>query len=645
MPLTLPPAPPPAEIRPFTASELKNEILFAAGLNDPLAAQPANQLSLPADGSQAGEKINLSADAQDYAPEQDKFNASGHVRMDFRNSVLFADQLQVDLKTRIAIATGNIKLIRGIQQINGERVEYNFALNEGVLYKASGLINTKPPQRDRPLPDTAALLDQPIGYGGSQKGKILRFRADTISFNAQGWTGENVRITNDPFDPPEVELLSQKAVATTQADGTTLLETTANTLQLDQAINLPAPGLTRVIGDDEDETPWVIGYDSLDRGGLYYQQNFRWRLPDKAAFRILPRFFLQRIFNGNTAPAGYSFNNLATQAQAPDTGSAGENFGLGLQYQTAPGRPQRTSFFADWNGLSFEDLGRRIRLRAEQKYTFEDASLTVSYAYRERVFNGIFGIQPISQRWEASLNSRLFAIDPGTNLNIATSVSLFQAPSDRGDLGLAQGPSTTPEITLGRFQVYASVTRGITLLQADPTPATQEFLRYSPYPITPNLGIYPRLTGVFSAYSSGDSQASLEAGVYVTASVGQFARDLIDFTQVSFYFGNTIFSGQSPFLFDRIRTSQFASASILQQIFGPLRIGYTASWDLSSGQQVDRRFTIQIDRRTYGFSFSYSPVQQTGLLEFRLDDFNWAVDQVGRPYPPEVRNGVSSPVK
>ncbi|WP_218079930.1 DUF3769 domain-containing protein [Anthocerotibacter panamensis] len=649
MPVPLPPSNPPAEIRPIAASELKADRQDAAGLKGETADLQQRDQWIPVGGEVLGDQVRLQADTQQYSLDQDSFVARGNVRMDFRDSYLTADELRVDLKKRIAVAAGNIRLVRGVQEVTGERLEYNFVLEEGSLYQARGVLNTKTFNRTpviQPLPnDPVSALDDPqVRPTATQKGGILRFRAERITFSPKGWEGEGVRVTNDPFDPPELELSAQRAVVARKPDGSERLDTGPGFLIFDQFNYLPLPSFGTRLGTGEDVLPLTVGYDAQDKSGFFYQQNLNFLQGDGSTIQVQPRFFLQRSLSladrGNNE--GFSAGGFAQRALPEDRSTFGENFGLGLQYKSAPNPRQQTNLFAEINGLNFDDLGKRIRIRAEQRYTLENnATLGFTYAYRERTFNGIFGNQPVSQRFEVALNSAQIDLDNNTRLSYTLGLGLIQAPSDRSTLSLSIGPSSSPEAVLGRLQVGVAVDRRIPLYEAQQTPATREFLRYSARPVTPNVSLLLGATGVASAYTSGDVQNSLEGSIGIRGTLGQFAKDTLDFTQFGLSYSNSFLGGASPFIFDRLATPQRISANILQQVWGPIRAGLETTWDVGTGREIDRWYVLRYDRRTYGIGISYSPVQRAGIFEFRIDDFNWGTDPEGRPTgPAPVSNGL-----
>ena len=86
-----------------------------------------------------------------------------------------------------------------------------------------------------------------IGVGRSlglpqQGGTVnrLRFEADRLDLTADGgWEATELRLTNDPFSPPELELRADRAVLTRLSPFQDELITTNPRLVLDQNFSLP----------------------------------------------------------------------------------------------------------------------------------------------------------------------------------------------------------------------------------------------------------------------------------------------------------------------------------------------------------------------------------------------------------------------
>ena len=187
--------------------------------------------------------IELTSVRQEYDAQRQIVTAEGKVELRVQGAVLTADRLQVNLQNLIGVGEGNVVITRGQQVLRGERLTYNFVQNSGEIFKARGDIYLPATKTDfsgtlptdltlggvaQQPPDQRQSLDQPLGQvtsvGGigiragpgrfvnpaqqvQQSGSIrrLRFQAEHINFYPGGWQATNLRITNDPFSPPELE--------------------------------------------------------------------------------------------------------------------------------------------------------------------------------------------------------------------------------------------------------------------------------------------------------------------------------------------------------------------------------------------------------------------------------------------------------
>ena len=197
--------------------------------------------------------VELNATQQEFNNNTQVITATGKVVLRFNKAILKADKLRVNLKTKIAIAEGNVTLIRGQQVLYGNQFEYNFEDDKGNIASARGDIyqptlvqdlnvgakaKTSTPAGERKFPDPVLSdrlrNDQPItsiqntGTTGvvigndrdienqptlKPKGTINRFRfqADKVDFVGDRIAAEKIRLTNDPFSPPELQIKADRA--------------------------------------------------------------------------------------------------------------------------------------------------------------------------------------------------------------------------------------------------------------------------------------------------------------------------------------------------------------------------------------------------------------------------------------------------
>ena len=82
--------------------------------------------------------IELNAEQQEFNNNTQIITANGKVVVRFNRAVLQADRLRVNLKTKIAIAEGNVSLVRGKQILYGTQFQYNFEDDRGSIVEARG---------------------------------------------------------------------------------------------------------------------------------------------------------------------------------------------------------------------------------------------------------------------------------------------------------------------------------------------------------------------------------------------------------------------------------------------------------------------------------------------------------------------------
>ena len=76
-------------------------------------------------------------------------------------------------------------------------------------------------------------------------------------------------------------------------------------------------------------------------------------------------------------------------------------------------------------------------------------------------------------------------------------------------------------------------------------------------------------------------------------------------------------------MFDRVADARSLTAGIVQQIYGPIRLGIQQSWSLDSGNLYDSVYSLEYARRTYAVVIRYNPNQGLGEFLIRISDFNW----------------------
>lgn len=611
-------------------------------------SQPSGQTS-PANTPPASPRIvEITSDRQEYDEQRQVVTAIGNVVVRFDGAVVDADRVQVNLNNLIAVGEGNVALTRGEQVLRGQRFTYNVVQDSGELQNGSGEIFIPSAGQDlsflptdvtaggvpaRPLSDRIR-QNQPrqasspgglnVNIAGSanvrnlpqppQGGQVrrVRFEAERVDFYPRGWVAQDVRLTNDPFSPPELEIRADTVTLTREAPLVDRIKTERQRLVFDQGFSVPIPKDEQVIDRREREvTPGLfsIGYDGDQRGGLFIERSFKPINTEGATFSLTPQLFVQKAVQSGTGNIAsiFGLKSRLNATLSPRT--------------TLQGSGLLTSF--DLGDIE-DNLRASLRLRQFLGDENRPHTLALEYSYRDRLYNGTLGFQTVQSSFGGIITSPIIPLgNSGLNLSYQAGAQFINADTDRQDL--LEPIRTNNRISLSRLQASAALDGGILLWQGKGLPATPtEGLRYTANPVVPYLRAFGGLRGTTSYYSNGDSQNTLFATVGLEGQFGHFSKPFLDYTAFNISYSQGLNSGLSPFLFDRSVDNKVLSAGITQQLYGPFRVGFQTSINLDTGERSSTDYVLEYSRRTYGITIRYNPVLELGGISFRISDFNWS---------------------
>lgn len=608
-------------------------------------------------------QLRLSADFQEYDPVAQVITARGNVVLRLNDAIIETSELWLNLVNRYVLADGEVLLTRGAQIVRGDRAEYNFIQQAGVVSGAVGTLFLPDVGEDlsNPLegssPATRRAYD-PLSRGGLEvdsDGSVriatsdstrptgssdsdsnlrqLRFETDALTFDVEGWRASEVRITNDPFSPPELEVRAERLLLRNVSPTQDELLLKNPRLVFDDGLSIPLLRrrilLSRgggVASDDLNPVPVSVGIDGSDRGGFYVGRKVPLIRTDKTRFSITPQFFAARAFSD--------------QSDTPfDLG----NFGLtaDLSSQLTPTTRLRGS--ADLNSFNLNEITEKLRTSIRAEQALGDHRLTLQYSYRERLFNGTLGFRDVQSSLGAVLLSPEIRLgENGPELTYQASAQLINAESDRPEL-----TSDSGRATLGRFQASAALRKDFNLWRGQPKAATQnEGLRYTPEPVVPSLDLITGLRATGTYYSSGDFQDNLVAEIGVEGQFGHLVRNFGDYTRFKAGYSQSFIGGaDSPFLFDREVDRNILTLGVAQQVYGPFIAGLETQVSLNENRAISTIYSLEYTRRTYGILLLYDTAQNTGSVGFRLSNFSWVGDTnpFDSPRVRRVRGGVIEP--
>ena len=615
------------------------------------------------------ETIEVIADRQEYDRDRGVITARGNVVMRFAQSVMTSDTIEINLNNRLAVAAGNVVLKRGNQVLRGSRFEYNLVADRGTIFEAGGEIDRSSLERDtdfkqrlsdgtifdralsdrlidnQPLTDVEATEGLGVGLGsrgidlvgedniGSGSGiERLRFEADRLDFETSDWTAVNLRLTNDPFSPPELELRADTARFQQLGSAGSKLVTTDSSLVIDDRFKVPLL-VSAFVFDNRPSRPGLfnIAFDGDERGGLYIERTWDAIDSNRFSWSFTPQYFIQRAF----IPDTFGFSD-------DDEGGVFDSSAFGLVSNIRADLGGRTNLNGSFSltDLDLDDYEDNLRGKIElvnQLGSLENPwRLGLEYNYRDRLFNGSLGFQTVRESVGAVVSSPNIKLgNTGISLNIQGSIKNVNDDTDRDEL--LEADRDNDRINLTRYQTAAFLEKDFSLWQGKPLPGTKEQgLRYTPVPVVPYLDLFTNISGVGSFYSNGDSQPSLEGTIGIEGQLGHFSRDWLDYTGFKLSYSQNLRGDESPFLFDRLVDRQTLSVSLTQQIYGPIRVGYQTAIDLREGDTISSDYIVDYSRRTHSISLRYNPVLEIGSISLQISDFNWQ----GNPEPFE-ENGIT----
>jgi hypothetical protein len=605
--------------------------------------------------------VEVVANQQEFDDKKQVISARGNVVMQFAQARLTADRLQVNLVDRVAVAQGNVVLTRGEQVIRGDRFEYYFVQDRGTVANASGEVYqpsvSSDISPDSPISESTGIMpgenlsdrlsaNQPLqrvttaqgyqfvagsnrdfnllsGRGGvvnPESGGIvnrLRFEAERLDFEGTTWTATELRLTNDPFSPPELEVRADSAKFQQVAPQVNRLTTQRSRVIFDQTARIPLVFANNLTFDRRPQQPGLFrfAFDGDERGGLFIERGFKIIDSDLISFELRPQYFLQRVISGNGDVLSPSVFGLDTRFNAvvdPRT-----NFSA------------RTSIFG-FDGENFdENIKARFTLARSLGDLKQPYNFKLEYGYRERLFNGSLGFQRVRSRFGVEISSPdMFIADTGIKFNFAGSLQNISAESDRREL--LEGDRENDRINLTRYLVSASLERNFPIWEGEALEPTRELgLRYTSTPVLPYVQLITGLQGTNSFYSNGDTQQFLRANIGIEGQFGYFSRSYLDYTGFRVEYSQGIVGKRSPFLFDRFVDESTISIGIVQQIYGPIRFGIQTSWNLEDSDEISTDYILEYSRRTHKVVLRYNPVLEVGSISFNISDFNWS----GNPEP------------
>ena len=473
-------------------------------------------------------------------------------------------------------------------------------------------------------------------------GQISRWRiqAATVQLTRDGWKADRMGFTNDPYTPAQTRLDAEDVVATQDASGDILIQTSRNRLIVEERFAVPVSRSQRIRKEEEVENRWVFGLDNDDRDGFYIGRDLKpIQLGDRFTLALQPQFLVQRSIDGET-DSYIAPGSSITSANVTQPTSLGDLFGLEAEL-TGKVLGWKTQLEADISTFNPSNFADGSRFWAQMKRGIGvpwigNVQARLFGAYRYRSWNGSLGETDVysalggflekkgSWNWGKLSNSYLWRVGVGS----------YQAES-----------FTSNNLSdLWRANAYGSLNSSYPLWKGKPAALSPEAAyRYSPVAIVPGLKLRTNLNSSVSVYGNGTQQSTLSFSGGPVLTLGTFSKPFFDYTELSLSGGGTLKSGASPFAFDEAIDLGTVGVGVVQQIAGPLVISAGVGLNVDPGSPyygdvIDSNIELRWQRRSYDFGFYFNPYEGIGGFRFRLNDFNFTGTGVPFvPYTPRNR--------
>ena len=462
-----------------------------------------------------------------------------------------------------------------------------------------------------------------------------RFQAATLALSPEGWRGDRVAFSNDPFTPAQSWVDAEAVEARIRANGDTVIQAKRNRLILEDRLPLPLQNNLVFKKKKDVDNRWVLASDGTDRNGFYIGHNFKpIKLGARTQLELQPQFMVQRALNGSTTsyvlpgqPAGNTPSSQPTRI--------GDLFGVVARLRgpllgfnsdiTLNASTLDPSNFAN-GSRSWGELNRPISLPLLGEIT------TRFYgAYRYRIWNGSLGEQDIYSAIGVSLEQNKALPNLG-----AISNSYYARIGYGTFSGNLFGSTTIASFS--RSSVFASLNSSLPIWTGQSLdPSLASTYPYSPVPVIPGLSLNTNLSMSLFNYSNGDVQNAYSISGGPTLTLGHFTKPFLDYTQITITGGGSRRTGQSPLSFDQLVDLGTIGVGLTQQLVGPLVFngGIGLNIDPNSpyyGNVTGSYVELRWQRRSYELGIYYSPYEQLGGIRVKLHDFNFG--GTGVPFVP-----------
>ena len=598
--------------------------------------------------------------------EGDIFYAEGNVVVKISNGIIQADKISYDQVNKIFIAENNITFNKGNQYIQAKYAQFNLKKNQGFITEVYGALDFANLQEDLNIAeennnfdfcdtDNFDLINSPseVSLLGSSNVRFRnnlgldsfnlnfskidkwRFKSDKIIIENKALKSELIYFTNDPFNEPQF-ILRSKNFSAEIINNKTQYKSKRTSIIFDNKLTLPIG--RRTIDNNSFDLRWGVGYESKDKDGFFVIRNFDpIKIADNIEVDFQPYFLLQRSLLGESnafrlKDSSVLSDNHKIDIQPLDYFALSKKvngkligWDLNLNTHLKTINPER---FYDAFSYDLNLIRNLYKTDFKQNNISNRCSDNKNLVEKNENFNIDFGIYSAFDKDNIykAFGSKLINSYKYSDKNLARNYFLTF------DVGTYQGESSSKEnnlTSLDRYGVNATFENDYLLTNKKNIlkNITKDY-NFSPEIINSGIKIKSKLGYGFFKYSNNSIQSVLSASIGPEFTYGNFKNKFFDYSVLSIMPEYISKSGRSPFKFDDFEESSRILFGIKQQIYGPLLLSFSTSYNVDNNSKdfgvfENKKFSLGVSRRAYSFALVYDEDQKSIGLEFNVFNFGY----------------------
>ena len=560
--------------------------------------------------------------------------AEGNVSLSYKGKLLQADNLTYDKSNKEISAKGNVLLIFGDQILKVSELEYSFISDQGYLIDVQGSISTNTLMDDlssnfsvSDLNKIKSLLKLEKKEALNTPGKINNwiFNTERISIDGKKWKSNKAIFSNDILQSKQVkiEINSLEAYSLNEE---LRFKSSLNYLVLDENVSIPFwfgnRTLTKSGQNLNSRSIWTIGYDKLDKDGLFIGKKFNSiNLSDDFFINLEPQFFIQRSFNGKTN-SFVKKGDLITGEKVERNAQFADFFGFKSEIKGKVDNwdLEIVNQINSFDTKNFSDaLRSKSILNKEINFLNAKWDKSVYGVYRDRVWNGSLGEAEIYTGYGSKLEKKHTWETNGINKSEVLSLGLaYLKGEELGSKNLVDSL---------KGNLFYSLDQNILLSVDKPkNKIIDSSYEYIYEPIKKGISLNTRIAGMYSLYDDGKHQEYIGIGFGPEFILGNFKTKTFDYTRISIFPFYKLKNGESIFKFDQISDKFTLDIDFDQQLFGPIILKSNGTLNLDSdsndyGKFINSKIALNWKKRSFEFGIFYQPHNQAGGISFNLFGF------------------------